>query len=73
MMAHDDERRSIKLQLMISPHELRAIDDWRFRARRASRAEAIRTLVARALAAEPQDGPAPTDGDRGDGGTGTAR
>ena len=65
MDGHEDARRSIKLQLMISRRELQAIDDWRFRVRHASRAEAIRTLLARALAAE-------TGGDETTGGTGNA-
>jgi Arc/MetJ-type ribon-helix-helix transcriptional regulator len=43
--------RSIKLQLMVSAAELRAIDDWRFTHRYPSRAEAIRVLVRRALEA----------------------
>ena len=49
-MAEGEARRSIKLQLMISPEELRAVDAWRFEHRFASRAEAIRTLLRRALA-----------------------
>lgn len=49
-MAEGEARRSIKLQVMISPEELRALDAWRFEHRFASRAEAIRTLLRRALA-----------------------
>jgi hypothetical protein len=44
--------RSERLQIMLSPEELAALDDWRFRSRMRSRASAIRELLRRGLAAE---------------------
>jgi hypothetical protein len=44
--------RAERLQIMLSPTELRAIDTWRFRKRMPSRASAIRELLKRGLAAE---------------------
>ena len=44
----DDARapkRTEKLQLMLDPEELQAIDDWRFENRAASRSAAIRSLI----------------------------
>lgn len=42
-------KRTEKLQLMLGPDELRAIDDWRFENRLPSRAAAIRELIRRGL------------------------
>lgn len=42
-------KRTIKLQLMLDPDELKHIDDWRFQNRLPSRAAAIRELVRRGL------------------------
>jgi len=50
-----DERppkRTEKLQLMLGPDELKAIDDWRFDHRLPSRAAAIRELIRRGLSAD---------------------
>jgi hypothetical protein len=44
--------REIRLQIMISPDELEAVETWRFRTRMPSRASAIRELLRRGLAAE---------------------
>jgi hypothetical protein len=44
--------RGERLQIMLSPIELRAIDTWRFRKRMPSRASAIRELLKRGLVAE---------------------
>jgi hypothetical protein len=44
--------RGERLQLMLSPEELRAIDTWRFNSRMPSRAAAFRELLKRGLAAE---------------------
>jgi hypothetical protein len=41
--------RSIRLQVMMTPEEIRAIDDWRFEHRLPSRAAAIRKLMRRGL------------------------
>lgn len=44
--------RAERLQIMLSPEEIRALDDWRFAYRMPSRAAAIRELLKRGLAAE---------------------
>jgi hypothetical protein len=44
--------RGERLQIMLSPSELRIIDTWRFMKRMPSRASAIRELLKRGLAAE---------------------
>jgi Arc/MetJ-type ribon-helix-helix transcriptional regulator len=41
-----------RLQIMLTEHELAAIDEWRFTRRMPSRASAIRELLKRGLAAE---------------------
>jgi len=44
--------RTYRLQIMLHPDELQAIEDWRFSKRMPSRASAIRELLHRGLAAE---------------------
>jgi hypothetical protein len=44
--------RGERLQIMLSAHELVALDDWRFSKRMPSRASAVRELLKRGLAAE---------------------
>jgi len=44
--------RNERLQIMLSPEELSAIDDWRFQQRMPSRASAVRELLRRGLQAE---------------------
>jgi len=44
--------REIRLQIMISPEELEAVETWRFKSRMPSRASAIRELLRRGLASE---------------------
>ena len=44
--------RSDRLQVMLSPEEISALDDWRFAHRMPSRAAAIRDLLRRGLAVE---------------------
>jgi hypothetical protein len=44
--------RPERLQIMITPDELAAIDDWRFTRRLPTRAAAVRELLRRGLAAE---------------------
>lgn len=44
--------REQRLQIMLTPEELEALDTWRFNARMPSRAAAIRELLRRGLAAE---------------------
>jgi len=43
--------RGERLQIMLSPEELKVIDDWRFETRMPSRAAAIRELLRRGLQA----------------------
>jgi hypothetical protein len=44
--------RGERLQIMLMPEELRAIDNWRFAKRMPSRAAAIRELLKRGMASE---------------------
>jgi hypothetical protein len=48
----EDLMRPDRLQIMLSPEELRAVDDFRFQTRMPSRAAAVRELLKRGLAAE---------------------
>jgi hypothetical protein len=47
-----DETRGERLQVMLAPEELSALDDFRFKNRMPSRAAAVRELLRRGLAAE---------------------
>lgn len=47
-----DLSRPERLQVMLSPEELTALDDWRFAKRMPSRAAAVRELLRLGLAAE---------------------
>jgi hypothetical protein len=47
-----DETRGERLQVMLAPEELTALDDFRFKTRMPSRAAAVRELLRRGLAAE---------------------
>jgi hypothetical protein len=47
--------RGERLQIMLTPEELKALDDWRFAQRMPSRASAVRELLKRGLAAEGWD------------------
>lgn len=47
-----DLTRGERLQIMLTPEELSALDDWRFKARMPSRAAAVRELLKRGLASE---------------------
>ena len=44
--------RDVRMQIMLLPEELAAIEDWRFGKRMPSRAAAVRELLRRGLAAE---------------------
>jgi hypothetical protein len=44
--------RPERLQIMLTPEELAALDDWRFAGRMPSRAAAVRELLRRGLATE---------------------
>ena len=48
----DQLTRPERLQIMLDPEELRAIDDFRFHRRMPSRAATVRELLKRGLAAE---------------------
>ncbi|MEZ5959829.1 MAG: hypothetical protein R3C30_05310 [Hyphomonadaceae bacterium] len=47
-----DLTRGERLQIMLTPEELKLIDDWRFQRRMPSRASAVRELLKRGLLAE---------------------
>ncbi|XIA62251.1 hypothetical protein ACFIOY_21750 [Bradyrhizobium sp. TZ2] len=44
--------RAERLQIMLSPAELKLVDNWRFKKRMPSRASAVRELLKRGLVAE---------------------
>ncbi|MBL8547804.1 MAG: hypothetical protein JNL81_15155 [Hyphomonadaceae bacterium] len=48
----NDLTRGERLQIMLTPEELKALDDFRFATRMPSRAAAVRELLKRGLAAE---------------------
>ena len=50
------DRRGERLQVMLSPEELTAIDDFRFKHRMPTRAAAVRELLKMGLAAVATDG-----------------
>jgi hypothetical protein len=43
--------REVRLQIMLSPHELKAVDNFRFEHRMPSRAAAVRELLRHGIAA----------------------
>ena len=47
-----DDLRGERLQVMLTPDELTALDDFRFKKRMPSRAAAVRELLKRGLSAE---------------------
>jgi hypothetical protein len=48
----DTMERDVRLQIMLQPSELDAIESWRFKTHMPSRAAAVRELLRRGLAAE---------------------
>jgi hypothetical protein len=44
--------RELRLQIMLTPAELQALEDWRFSKRMPSRAAAVRELLRRGLKSE---------------------
>jgi len=50
------DMRGERLQVMLSPEELRAIDDFRFKHRMPTRAAAVRELLRMGLTATAADG-----------------
>jgi hypothetical protein len=51
-MSDNQDSRGERLQVMLTPEELSALDDFRFKSRMPSRASAVRELLKRGLAAE---------------------
>lgn len=51
-MSSAADNRGERLQVMLTPDELGALDDFRFKTRMPSRASAVRELLRRGLAAE---------------------
>ena len=49
---NDQQVRGERLQIMLTPDELKALDDWRFNKQMPSRAAAIRELLRRGLIGE---------------------
>jgi hypothetical protein len=45
----NDSKKNVRLPIMVTEAEEKAIDDWRFAHRVESRAEAMRQLIARGL------------------------
>ncbi|MEL6416069.1 MAG: hypothetical protein AAFQ15_14110 [Pseudomonadota bacterium] len=54
----NDDAKTFKLQLMISPAELDAIDVWRYTNRMPTRAAAIRELIRLGMSDAKQNSPA---------------
>lgn len=52
MTKGNGDSRGERLQVMLSPAELSALDDFRFKIRMPSRASAVRELLRRGLAAQ---------------------
>ena len=51
-MVEETRQRAERLQIMLDPEEMAAVDDFRFKKRMPSRASAVRELLKRGLAAE---------------------
>ena len=51
-MSDSNGNRGERLQVMLTPEELSALDDFRFQSRMPSRASAVRELLRRGLMAE---------------------
>jgi hypothetical protein len=56
LVHHMNELRGERLQVMLSPEELAAVDDFRFKHRMPTRAAAVRELLKLGLAAVGVDG-----------------
>ena len=55
-----EEQKSERIQLLMTPSEVKAIDDWSFANRVRGRSEAIRQLIALSLPKAHQDIMSPT-------------
>ena len=53
-----NDMRGERLQVMLSPDELAAVDDFRFKRRMPTRAAAVRELLKLGLTVTASDGPA---------------
>ena len=51
----EDRPRRHRVQIMLTPQELRNVDDWRFTLRMPSRTTAVRALIKLGLASEGVD------------------
>jgi hypothetical protein len=51
-MASGDSERTYRLQILVSPEEWAAIDDFRFQSRLPNRSAAIRALLDRGMSTE---------------------
>ena len=51
----EDRPRRHRVQIMLTPQELRNVDDWRFTLRMQSRTAAVRALIKLGLASEGVD------------------
>ena len=49
------EKKDVRIQLVISPSEVEALDKWRAERRIWSRSEAIRQLIAQGVKEKPND------------------
>jgi hypothetical protein len=53
----DDDRKTERIQVLMTPDELEALDDWAFANRIRSRGEAIRRLIEAGLGKTPASAP----------------
>ena len=53
--AWEMEKKDVRVQLVISPSEIEALDAWRAKRRIWSRSEAIRQLIAEGVKRDGQD------------------
>jgi hypothetical protein len=51
-MSDERKKRGERVLLLVSPEELKALDDWRFENRMPTRAATIRELLRRGLLAQ---------------------
>jgi hypothetical protein len=63
-MADEAERRTERIPLLMTPSEVKALDDWAFANRIRSRGEAIRRLIKVGLSKTPTDA-SPAGGEPG--------
>ena len=49
------EKKDVRVQLVISPSEIEALDEWRAKHKIWSRSEAIRRLISEGIKAKPDE------------------